>query len=886
MNASGLWETFPSSSSTFKVINTLTGKISNKIWYGQNTIQLESWEQVIVDTLDKNVQYRLSEDKKDQHKLYKKGSDFIEISQQDPKNDEAISDTVGDRPLAIIKNEVVGRNQESSIQKKMHLGSNEVATGARLVYQVERYDGKIWNPAEQVRYIVGDDSGWIDKQSQVTEKDGKIVVEKTEQGYPIVYFTDEDVKINPSKVEEGTYRIRELIEESDKEWGMLSGYIGLAESYNGSLDIKDANTFVNSNRTTTIEIAKELDVESNQDFTFTLKQVMQSKTETIEAIDEILETRIGTNIDYGIYDSKSNEEIGKGNTGITGEIKLKGNQYARLEIADGTIWLVNEKQDTPYVLTGISGNDENTKKLSDNAMIIQGRAPIILSYLSINTNKKYFMQGSEIDKDDFEVTAIYSNENTKLLSKEEYEINKTEIPIGQSEIDLIFSYKDEENDFIEIIKKIKTAEAIKLTEAMVNSGVIDIETGELIKLNTGEVEIPEIILNNGKPCFVTEIDRYAFHENQAIEKIKMPNTITAIGAEAFYNCTKLTGNLIIPNSVTTIGNGAFYNCKGFTGNLNIPNSVTMIGDSSFQNCTGFTGDLILPDSITSVGDSAFRYCIGFSGALKLSNSITSIGYATFQNCTGFTENLVIPNSVKVIGDYAFNNCSGFTGSLIIPNSVTSLGYAAFQNCIGFKGNLSISNSIRVIGDYAFFGCSGLTGDLNIPDSVTTIGMDAFYGCKGFTGNLIIPDSVIIIGSSAFYNCSGFDGTLTLGQNVIDIGSFAFFYCTGLRGDLKIGDPLKKIGNSAFYGCVGFDGALVFGEGITTIEKYAFYECKNFIGDVTIPKSVTSIADKAFYRCNNLKKIIIQGKSEGEISGSPWGAPDTVTIVWQSSQEGA
>ena len=296
-------ETFPSSSKSYKVINTLTGSISNKYWNSQYTIRLESWEQIIVDTLDKDVQYRLSEDKKDQHKLYKKGSDFIEISQQDPKNDEAISDTVGDRPLAIIKNEVVGRNQESSIQKKMHLGSNEVATGARLVYQVERYDGKIWNPAEQVRYIVGDDSGWINKQSQVTEKDGKIVVEKAEQGYPIVYFTDEDVKMNPSKVEEGTYRIRELIEESDKEWGMLSGYIGLAESYNGSLDIKDANTFVNSNRTTTIEIAKELDVESNQDFTFTLKQVMQSKTETIEAIDEILETRIGTNIDYGIYDS-------------------------------------------------------------------------------------------------------------------------------------------------------------------------------------------------------------------------------------------------------------------------------------------------------------------------------------------------------------------------------------------------------------------------------------------------------------------------------------------------------------------------------------------------------------------------------------------------------
>ena len=34
-------------------------------------------------------------------------------------------------------------------------------------------------------------------------------------------------------------------------------------------------------------------------------------------------------------------------------------------------------------------------------------------------------------------------------------------------------------------------------------------------------------------------------------------TVTAIGNEAFKNCTKLTGSLTIPNSVTSIGNNAF-----------------------------------------------------------------------------------------------------------------------------------------------------------------------------------------------------------------------------------------------------------------------------------------------------------------------------------------
>ena len=720
-NVYGTWDTFPSSGKSYKVIDTLTGSISNKYWNSQYTIRLESWEQVIVDTLDKDVQYRLSEDKKDQHKLYKKGSNFIEISQQDPKNDEAISGTVGDRPLAIIKNEIVGRNQESSIQKKMHLGSNEVATGARLVYQVERYDGKVWNLAEQVRYIVGDDSGWINKQSQVTEKDGKIVVEKAEQGYPIVYFTDEDVKINPSKVEEGTYRIRELIEESDKEWGMLSGYIGLAESYNGSLDIKDANTFVNSNRTTTIEIAKELDVESNQDFTFTLKQVMQSKTETIEAIDEILETRIGTNIDYGIYDSKSNEEIGKGNTGITGEIKLKGNQYARLEIADGTIWLVNEKQDTPYVLTGISGNNENTKKLSENAMIIQGRAPIKLCTLAIEKNRLFFNEGSEILKSDFNVYKVYSDETLSKLNDDEYQIDVNTVPINLDvfQIKFIYNNTDEQSiQIVEIIEDIVIEKGISITSDMVESGVINAVTMEKTVLNEGYVVVPEDILYEGKAYHIIGIEDYAF-----------------------LNANKIT-DLVLPNDIKSIKGGTFANCTSMK-------------------------TIKLPDHLINLGS-------------------TSDTWGAFQKCVSLTS-ITIPNEVENIGGYAFNGCT----------------------------NLA---------------------NVNLSDSVITIGNGAFYQCSNLT-EIDLSKSIIKIGSFAFYNCVMLDNVIISNETI-------------------------NIGNSAFNGCNSLSGNLL------------------------IPESVDSIGENAFYDCNTLKKIIIQGKSEDGISGSPWGASDTVTIEWQPSQEGA
>ena len=42
--------------------------------------------------------------------------------------------------------------------------------------------------------------------------------------------------------------------------------------------------------------------------------------------------------------------------------------------------------------------------------------------------------------------------------------------------------------------------------------------------------------------------------------IIIPNSVTSIGQEAFYDCESLM-SIIIPNSVTSIGEAAFGHCK-------------------------------------------------------------------------------------------------------------------------------------------------------------------------------------------------------------------------------------------------------------------------------------------------------------------------------------
>ena len=148
-----------------------------------------------------------------------------------------------------------------------------------------------------------------------------------------------------------------------------------------------------------------------------------------------------------------------------------------------------------------------------------------------------------------------------------------------------------------------------------------------------------------------------FGYNEMLMYIKMPNTITSIGREAFCNCTSLT-SVTIPSSVTSIVSDAFYHCtslNAFYGKFASSDNRCLIVDgvlSSFAPA-GLT-EYTIPDSVTSIGNDVFYRC----------TSLTSV---------------TIPNSVTSIGNWAFDHCTSLT-SVTIPDSVTSIGRSAFEYC--------------------------------------------------------------------------------------------------------------------------------------------------------------------------------------------------------------
>ncbi|MDY4513050.1 MAG: leucine-rich repeat domain-containing protein [Paludibacteraceae bacterium] len=327
-----------------------------------------------------------------------------------------------------------------------------------------------------------------------------------------------------------------------------------------------------------------------------------------------------------------------------------------------------------------------------------------------------------------------------------------------------------------------------------------------------------------------------FYDSQ-ITSFTFGSEVEHIPAYLCYGMKNLT-SVTIPNSVTSIGDEAFYDCRGltktnYTGDIAGWCGINFAGYSS--NPTAYSHnlyindvevkDLVIPDGVTSIGNGAFYGCSGLT-SVTIPNSVTSIGHQAFGECSGLTS-VTIPNSVTSIGVRTFKGTAWLANQ---PDGVIYINQLLYT----YKGEMPANTSIVVrdgttqICSGAFSGCSGLTS-VTIPNSVTSIGHQAFGECSGLT-SVTIPNSVTSIGVWAF------KGTAWLANQpdgVIYINQLLYTY----KGEMPA------------------NTSIVVRDGTTQICGGAFYECRG-LTSVTIPNSVTSIGYRAFYECDALQTIFV------------------------------
>ena len=179
---------------------------------------------------------------------------------------------------------------------------------------------------------------------------------------------------------------------------------------------------------------------------------------------------------------------------------------------------------------------------------------------------------------------------------------------------------------------------------------------------------------------VTYIGDYAFNSCDGLKGIAtIPSCVESIGGNTLGYCA-FDGIVVDSDNgiydsredcnaiIVTSTNELITGCKSTI----IPNTVTAIGDNAFKGITGMTS-IHIPHSVTSIGENAFAFCYDLTGDLVIPDDVTTIGSGAFFNCENFKGTLVIGASVSFIGDYAFRNCSGFTGAVSNAETPPVLG---------------------------------------------------------------------------------------------------------------------------------------------------------------------------------------------------------------------
>ncbi len=243
-------------------------------------------------------------------------------------------------------------------------------------------------------------------------------------------------------------------------------------------------------------------------------------------------------------------------------------------------------------------------------------------------------------------------------------------------------------------------------------------------------------------------------------------SVTAIGDQAFYNCSGLSA-VIIPGSVTTIGSQAFRYCSNLTW-VTIPASVTSMGSSVFSGCYSlqsmlllgtacdyFTSgassvrNLYLAPSVTSIkglGISPYQvYCYGaepavcdastfnsYSGTLHVPPQTLAPYFAAeyWGNFNSFNGDAVWPKNVNItLSDESVTLKIGETGQLTatidsIPTGMTSQWFTTNSNIVEVSSNGMLT--AKAVGEadiVVICGANYATCHVTVQEETVVIALD-------------------------------------------------------------------------------------------------------------------------------------------------------------------
>lgn len=397
-----------------------------------------------------------------------------------------------------------------------------------------------------------------------------------------------------------------------------------------------------------------------------------------------------------------------------------------------------------------------------------------------------------------------------------------------------------------------------------------------------------VIATNYMGYPVKYISQDALRGKTTLKSVVIPDCISEIPEDMFYDCTALT-SVSIPDTVKSIGQHAFAGCTSLT-EIKLPDSLLKIEPYAFSRCTSLK-NINIPESVTEIGYYAFSSCDSIE-RVYIPKNVTNLGWMYFPEINNFEidpknpkyawkgncfidketktlitmfKDAVIPDdgSVEIIGEEAFGWELGLT-ELILPEGVKFMRNSSF---FGFDDieYLHLPSTFEGFDEYALIDCFDLK-------KITVAEGNPYYYVAGNClidrrtdtvilgiGTSVIPNdgSIKHIGDRAFAHLA--IESITIPEGVISIGSNVFMECTLLK-EVILPESLESIGVGVFRACFSLK-KIKIGENVKHIGIEAFARCEA-LEEIVLPKGNVSIGESAFSGCRSLKRVVLPQGFEG------------------------
>lgn len=248
-------------------------------------------------------------------------------------------------------------------------------------------------------------------------------------------------------------------------------------------------------------------------------------------------------------------------------------------------------------------------------------------------------------------------------------------------------------------------------------------------------DIEEVDLSDTK---IRSLPPQAFKGYYYLQSVRLPTTLTSLGAGCFMRCHSLE-SLELPDSLVEIGPNCFSGCRCLELRR-VPPLVTVLEPGTFDGCLNIKR-LELPSNLRSIyscfrdcgvtklelptanrlylGEEAFRECA--IQKIQMGSNVFC-DRLTFLNCTNLES--VISES-PMTNDLSFSRCSSLV-EIVLPKGTKKIGRGCFSHCIQLR-RIYVPMSVKRIEESAFEMCTSLER-IAVPwDAV--IERDAFCMCR-------------------------------------------------------------------------------------------------------------------------------------------------------------